>query len=41
MGRSGLPAQRLCKENQVSLYVVIMSTNGYYYDWTGMTKVHA
>ena len=29
---------RLCRENQVSLYVVIMSTNGYYYDYTGMSK---
>lgn len=29
---------RLCRENKVSLYVVIMSTNGYYYDYTGMTK---
>jgi D-alanine transfer protein len=28
----------LCKENGVTLYVVIMSTNGYYYDWTGMNK---
>lgn len=29
---------QLCRENGISLYVVIMSTNGYYYDYTGMSK---
>lgn len=29
---------KLCRENGIDLYVVIMSTNGYYYDYTGMSK---
>ena len=29
---------KVCRDNGIKLYVVFMSTNGYYYDYTGITK---
>ena len=29
---------KMCKQTGVKPYIVFMSTNGYYYDFTGLTK---